>query len=317
MRKLVYLAYTFPPVSTGSAPMNLKLARLFLANGWAPQVVTPAIPGGLPLDPSLANLLPEGVQVVRTGSRRARLTGGPKAGTGEPQASRGLRSRLRSRLRRFILESLLQPDRHVTWLPAAVTAGVREVLRSKAEIIISLGPPHSVHLAGLACSFITGRPWVAYFGDLWVRDGYVDWASLPRSRVFWSRMLEGLVVRSADGIITTTDGSSAYFRGRYGTGCPPVFTLWNGASRAERQAFWNPTDVPQSGPELVITYTGFFMGNQTPEYFLRGMRLFLDRHPGRKVRLRIVGEMGAYSGLPSAMGLSDSVEIVGKAPTCC
>jgi len=314
MRKLVYLAYTFPPVSTGSAPMNLKLARLFLANGWAPHVITPGVPGGLPLDPSLSDLLPEEVLVVRTGSRRPRSAGGPTAAAGTPQPVRGFRSRLRSRLRRFILGSLLQPDRHVTWLPAAVTAGVREVLRSKAEIIISLGPPHSVHLAGLACSLLTGRPWVAYFGDLWLLDGYIDWASLPRSRAFWSRILEGLAVRSADGIITTTDGSSSYFRGRYGTGCPPVFTLWNGASRAERQAFWNPAEVPPPGEELVITYTGFFMGNQSPEYFLRGLRLFLDRHPGRKVRLRIVGEMGTFSGLPAAMGLSDSVDIVGKVP---
>jgi hypothetical protein len=314
MRKLVYLAYTFPPVSTGSAPMNLKLARLFLANGWAPHVITPGVASGLPLDPSLDGLLPEEVQVVRTGRRRVRSIGKAMAGTGTQSARKRFPGRLRDRLRRFILEVLLQPDRHVTWFPTAVTTGVREVLRSKAEIIVSLGPPHSVHLAGLACSLLTGRPWVAYFGDLWVRDGYIDWESLPSSRIYWSGVMEGLVVRSADGIITTTDGSSGYFTEIYGSDCPPVCTLWNGVSRAERQAFWNPAGVPPLGEELVITYTGFFMGNQSPEYFLLGLRLFLDRHPGRKVRFRIVGEMGVHSGLPRAMGLTDSVDIVGKVP---
>jgi hypothetical protein len=314
MRKLVYLAYTFPPVSTGSAPMNLKLVRLFLANGWAPHVITPGVPGGLPLDPSLDGLLPEEARVVRTGSRRSRATGSPRAATGTPQSVRGFRSRLRSRLRRFILEILLQPDRHVTWLPAAVSAGVREVLRSKAELIISLGPPHSVHLAGLLCSLLTGRPWAAYFGDLWAYDGYIDWDSLPAARVACSRCLEGLVVRSADAVITTTDGSSDYFRRRYGTDCPPVSTLWNGVTLAERRTLWNPSAVPPLLGEMVVTYTGFFMGNQTPEYLLRGLREYLDRHPGRKVRLRIVGEMGVHAGLPAAMGLSESVDIVGKVP---
>lgn len=310
MRNLVYIAYTFPPVSTGSAPMNLKLSDIFIGNGWIPHVVTPRVHGGLPLDPSLESLLPEQVRVVRAGSgwTRGPGTGSGNAATPEPRFS------ARSRLRKFILQVLLQPDRYVAWLPSAVTAGVREVLRSRAEVIISLGPPHSVHLAGLACSLLTGRPWVAYFGDLWVMDGYMDWDSLPESRLLCSRAAEELVVRNADGIITTTEGSSGYFRDLYGEECPPVQTLWNGVTRKERETLWNTTAVPVLTGELVITYTGFFMGNQSPEYFLRGMRMYLDRHPDRKARLRIVGEMGTYAGLPRELGLEDSVDVVGKVP---
>ena len=308
-RKLVYIAYTFPPVSTGSAPMNLKLSNLFIGNGWIPHVVTPRVHGGLPLDPSLERLLPEQVRVVRTGSGGARVPS-PVNGT----ASRGPRSALRGRLRKLILQVLLQPDRYVVWLPAAVAAGTRELLRSRAEVIITLGPPHSVHLAGLACSLLTGRPWVACFGDLWVMDGNVDWDSLPESRLLCSRAAEEMVVRSADGIITTTEGSSDYFRDTYGEDCPPVQTLWNGVTRHERQALWNPSVVPELTDELIVTYTGFFMGNQSPEYFLAGMRLYLDRHPHRKVRFRVVGEMGNYSGLPMEMGLEGSVDLIGKVP---
>lgn len=310
MRRLIYLARTFPPVSTGSAPMNLRITALLVRNGWTPIVITPHPSGDLPLDPSLEELVDPGVRIVRSGRKRNRSRTGPSALTAE---SRG-RSSLRQLLRSFVLTILLQPDRYITWLPLAVTASVREILRSDAELIVTLGPPHSVHIAGLISSLITGRKWVALFGDLWARDGLINWNELPPSRRFWSKTMESMVVRNADGLVTTTCGSSNYFRVAYGTSCPPVATLWNGLTRGELDRLWK--DSPQIPLEngLIITYTGFFMGNQSPEYFLRGMRMFLDRHPDRRVVLRIVGDLGKYSDLPEELQLGENVEITGIVP---
>lgn len=289
--------------------MNLRLADIFMRNGWLPSVITPEHTGSLPVDPSLPSLLPEEMHVIRTGSSK-RLSG--SVSRAPVPASQGKMKR--RGLRKLILEDILQPDRHITWFPRAAAAALREIRRTDADLIITLGPPHSVHLAGLACSRLTGKPWVAYFGDLWTMDGYIDWQAVSRTRRNLTPKIEKAVVTRADGIITTTDGSSRYFLDKYGVQCPPVQTLWNGVTLEERKRLWNTEGPRDPGDGLVITYTGFFMGNQTPEHFLRGMRMFLDMHPESGFRFRVVGDFGGYADLPDRLGLKNSVEILGTVP---
>lgn len=310
MRKLIYVAHTFPPVSTGSAPRNLKLTGLLVRSGWKPIVITPFPKGGLPVDNSLNEMIEPGVSVIRTGSETDVQQKNEKSSTGRSVPSSPLRMRARS----FVLNSVLQPDRFVTWFPTAVYHTVRKAFSEDADLIVTLGPPHSAHLAGLAASIITGLKWIPYFGDLWLRDGLIDWEHIPYARLFWSEIMEELVVKAADGIITTTPGSSTYFRKTYGSACPPVRTLWTGLSSSEIKRMERAAPLPLMDRGLIITYTGFFIGKQSPEYFLRGLGLFLERNPGRTIKLRIVGDLGNYSDLPELMGLSEWVELVGKVP---
>lgn len=309
MRNLLFIAYTFPPVSTGSAPMNLKVTSLLVKHGWIPTVVTPRHAGGLPMDESLLDLLPREVTVVRRGKVQAGNRGPSVEGSSERK-----RLKLPGPLRRFILKTLLQPDRYAVWVPAAVRASLAAVRERRTDVIVTLGPPHSVHLAGLFCSMLTRLPWVAYFGDLWVCDGNVNREGESSARRFWTRTMERWVVRAADGIVTTTDGSSEYFRKTYGTLCPPVQTLWNGATREETEARWNTQPPPPLGDEMIVTYAGYLMGNQTPLHFMLGMKLFMQRHPGRRIRFRVVGDPGTHTGLPAELGIADHVEWIGRVP---
>ncbi|MBN2609174.1 MAG: hypothetical protein JXA64_08670 [Candidatus Fermentibacteraceae bacterium] len=309
MKNLVYVAYTFPPVSTGSAPMNLRLADIFVRNGWMPTVVTAERTGGMPVDHSLVDLLPAEMRIRRTGGTSAR--GNVPSSVRPAPAGSG---RGRKGLRKFVLETLLQPDRYVTWIPKAISATLTEIERTDADLIVTLGPPHSVHLTGMVCSFLSGRPWVAYFGDLWAMDGYIDWEGASWTRRVLTPFFERALVSAADGIITTTDGSSEYFRRRYGHECPPVQTLWNGVTLAERERTWNSRGVREPEDDIVITYTGFFMGNQTPEHFLHGLRLFLDRHPESRLRFRMVGDFGAFRHLPDELGLTNHIDVLGTVP---
>jgi glycosyltransferase involved in cell wall biosynthesis len=155
---------------------------------------------------------------------------------------------------------------------------------------------------------------VAYFGDLWALDGYIDWESASWARRRLAPLMERTVVSAADGIITTTDGSSEYFRTTYGHECPPVQTLWNGVPLAERDRSWNSKGLREPQDDIVITYTGFFMGLQTPEYFLNGFRLFLDRHPESRLKFRVVGDFGAFGSLPVELGLEGNIEVLGTVP---
>ncbi len=308
MKNLLFIAYTFPPVSTGSAPLNLRLMDIFVRNGWRPNVITTDKAGNMPMDPSLISRLPENVEILRIGGTSPRNGRGKRKFRRTPTAGR------RRGLRKFLLETMLQPDRYITWFPWAFTAALDRMDETDADLIITLGPPHSVHLVGMTLSLFSGKPWVAYFGDLWAMDGCVDWNSLSPVRRGLTPLFEKKVISSANGIITTTPGSTRYFRETYGRRCPPAHTLWNGVTSRERKALWNPDAPRYPGREFVITYTGFFMGKQTPEYFLRGFKLFLEKHPEFPVKFRVAGEFGAFENLPVDLGIENNVELLGPVP---
>jgi len=310
VKRLIFVAYTFPPVSTGSAPRNLRLADLLTRNGWQLTVITPVHSGGLPLDDSLEDMLPAGIRVLRKG----RAAGPSRIGRLLPSAGSRTVGGGRRGLRRFVLEVLLQPDRYVTWLSSAKSAVMTELREHGADLVVTLGPPHSVHLAGRHAKRTSGVPWAAYFGDLWARDSNIDWENTSRVRRRLVPVYEKMVATGADGIVTTTDGSSAYFRDRYGDACPPVFTLWNGVTSAERERLWNEDGPGIPDGEPVITYTGFFMGMQSPESFLRGFALYLRRHPGSGLRFRVVGDLGCYGHLPGELGVENRVDLTGRVP---
>jgi glycosyltransferase involved in cell wall biosynthesis len=66
---------------------------------------------------------------------------------------------------------------------------------------------------------------------------------------------------------------------------------------------------------LSICYTGFFMHRQTPEPFLRGLKLFRERNPEAGIRFKVVGAFSDdHAMLPSSLGVGDLVETVGLVP---
>lgn len=285
--------------------MVVNMSRYLPAAGWRPLVLTASRPRGMPLTGHREGLLPGDMVVRRVpepdlpGSGRG--AAGPAGGSGERR--RGLRRRVRRLLESWILV----PDRLALWRWRLVGEGVRMARSGGADAVMSFGPHHSLHLHALAVASRTGIPCVCFFGDLWLEDAYVSWPSRTNRRI--EALMEARTVRRADGIVATTEGSAGYFRRRYGALCPPTHVAPNAYDPRRVRPAPGP---PPPGEEMVITYTGSFFANQTPEHFLAGLRLFLDTQPEARIRVRLIGGMeAAYADLHVRMGLEDRVEAPG------
>jgi glycosyltransferase involved in cell wall biosynthesis len=318
MRKLLYIAYKFPPVSTGDGARNLVLARYMPAGGWEMLPLTASNPIGLPLDPTLLSHLPEQMKVRRTFhfDPLHALASLGRSGQEPSEPAAGNRRSIRNLLKRFVCDYLLLPDRAVTWGMTAIPAATAIARREKPELVMSFGPQHSTHLVALAAARLCGLPFVSHFGDLWMYDSLVDWGSRPKFTVRVNRWLERFVVIHSDGILTTTPLASDYFREVYGESSPPMIDIPNGYDpRRTGGARCSSDRADGLGRELCICYTGFFMHRQTPEPFLRGLRLFRDRNPGARIRFSVVGAFSDEHGrLPESLGVADMVDIVGVVP---
>ena len=183
-RRVLILTYYWPPAGGPGVQRFLKFARYLREFGWEPVIITPA-DGAYPYrDESLEADVPEGIKVVRTGTREPfalynRIIG--KKGKEVPVAMTGFRdsTSLIQKLAKWVRANFFIPDARVGWKPFAIKAALNEIALGQVAGIISTGPPHSTHLAGLALKKKTGLPWIADFRDPWTTVYYNAFSPVP------------------------------------------------------------------------------------------------------------------------------------------
>jgi hypothetical protein len=117
----------------------------------------------------------------------------------------------KERLALFVRGNLFIPDARVFWVKPSVTYLKDYCQANDIDTIITTGPPHSLHLIGLALQQQVGIKWVADFRDPWTTIGYhralklLPWAQRKHKR------LEKQVLQAADAIIVTSATTKTEF----------------------------------------------------------------------------------------------------------
>ncbi len=284
MKTVVLLAYSFPPLSSGGAPVVLNMCRYLPENDWKVIVVTVENPKGMKIDQSLLDELPKDLQVIRVPHN------GPKTADSVTKLKKGSENPL-LRLAKFIAHNyVLIPDRVITWKKKVLPVLKKIIAEEKPHAIISFGPHHSLHLIALSAAGKTALPVIPFFGDLWLADSYVEWPShLNR---FIESLLERKVVRLARGIIATTERSTGYFIDRYSKICPPTHVAENAY---DPRRFTDEESAPVNTEQLTAGWTGNFFASHSPEAMLAGLEMFYSRNPRSKLRIKMAGSIDDLS----------------------
>jgi glycosyltransferase involved in cell wall biosynthesis len=152
---------------------------------------------------------------------------------------------------RWIRANFFIPDARVLWAKAAAKAVLKMYKQSPFEVLITTGPPHSLHLVGLNLSKKIPIKWIADFRDPWV--DFFQNTSLPMgSRAKKKqRTLQESVVRTADHVVVTAPTLAARFKKM----TPAVSVLTNGYQKRLDQ---------QKNPSLGMLHTGSLKAQQNP-----------------------------------------------------
>lgn len=166
MKKVLFLAYLFPPIANSGTQRPLKFAKYLAAYGWEPTVITASQFGGHHTDHGLVADLPGNVNVIRVpmlneeiGDRIARLTGGGRLGQ---KLGDAVRWRMQRRRR--------SPDLYASWKPTVVREATKLLASTRFDAIYATGFPWTSLLIGCELSKSTGIPLVADFRDLWAGE---------------------------------------------------------------------------------------------------------------------------------------------------
>jgi len=288
VKRLLAIAYFFPPLGGGGCQRTLKLVRYLEPEGWASTVVTTRDADYWILDPSLEAEIPRTAEVIRVGGltslRLVRLL----ADAGGIERRQGARdARAFQRLRRA-QSWLLVPDGYRAWAREAQRAAVRRIAAGGIDALWTTSSPESAHLAGLAVKRRFGLPWVADFRDPWV--GRVTYAPPTAWHDARHKELERAVVTAADRVTLVSEPMTALYRERYRDLPGEKFlTLPNGVDSDDwrRAAELPPRGDDKDDGRCVLLHAGQLAHRPTVRTLLDALQRVVEADPGARDQLRL------------------------------
>ena len=284
MRKILIVTYYWPPCGGSAVLRWLSFARYLKEFGWEPIIYTPLNPEPQEVDESLLKDVPEGLRVIRTRIREPYalykwFTGRKKSEKlGVGLMSEGRKPGLASRLSLWIRSNLFIPDPRMLWIRPSVKHLGKILKKEMADVVITTGPPHSMHLIGLGLKAMLGIKWIADFRDPWTNiDFYRDlklsaWADNKHKR------LERKVLHQADHVITVSPTMTAEFRSM---GAEYVSTLTNGYVRLPAQK----TSLPEQGFSLL--HMGSMPASRNPLNLWEALSQLVKENPAFASGLKV------------------------------
>lgn len=203
----------------------LKLASHLPEFGIEPVIFTPENPAFHLQDKSLLEEVPAGIQVwKRPIWEPLRLLGN----RGLPIQGQVLEKKKKTpadKLLVYLRASFFIPDPRVFWVRPAVKFLLPKLRKNNIDTVITTGPPHSMHLIGLALKERMDIRWVADFRDPWSKWDILDKLGVSGRARSKHEALERKVIENADLLITVSPSWEADFRS---LGAAKSFVLTNG-----------------------------------------------------------------------------------------
>ena len=290
---VLIVAYHYPP-SHGSSGIQrtLKFSTYLRDFGWEPMVLTVSPRAYEQVSESQMREIPAGLVVKR---------------------AFGLDTARHLSIGGRYVRWMAQPDRWVSWWPAAVIAGIRMIRRHRPAVIMSTYPIASAHLIARSLHRFAGLPWVADFRDAMTEPDY------PRDKATWAvhRRLEGEIVHSCAKAVFTTRGTLAMYADRY----PDIpaerwAVIENGFDEENFRDAENGLERQPLGSagQLVLVHSGLlYPEERDPRPLFAALRRLKDEGAVNAERFRLIlratGKDAHYKAMVAQCGIGDIVTI--------
>lgn len=267
IKKALIVSYMFPPISGGGTLRPLKFVKYLPAFGIQPIVFCPQKAAWKTYDyenlelPYLKN-----IPIYRCGIRRLQ---------------RYYHLRYAKGVRRHPIYYLLALrylyflDFFSAWYFECRRKTAEIVLKEKVDCVFTTSPPHSTHLFGHYLKKTLNIPWAMDIRDAMTIDPNRPPSPGTRLQAALEYCYEKKFYASADAIISVSDPIIESIRRRHSRLHldSRTYTITNGFDEEDFTAVKEKENI---GRFFTITYTGSFMGKQTPEYFLKAIRLLIE-----------------------------------------
>ncbi|MCF2219850.1 glycosyl transferase family 1 [Chryseobacterium sp. PS-8] len=216
-KKILIITYYWPPAGGPGVQRWLKFAKYLPEFGWKPVIYTPENPSYPLLDESLMKDVPKDLEIVKTkiwepyqlAEKLNKSNKKFKAG----QFDVGKNQSWKSKLSIWVRGNFFIPDARVFWVKPSVKFLEQYLKENQIEVVVTSGPPHSLHLIGLHLKKkLPNLKWIADFRDPWTEISYYKHLKLTKSSDQKHRQLESEVFKNADIALATSYTDAENFR---------------------------------------------------------------------------------------------------------
>ncbi|WP_262922160.1 glycosyltransferase family 4 protein [Aquimarina acroporae] len=307
--KVLIITYYWPPAGGPGVQRWLKFVKYFKDFGIDPVVYVPENPTYPIEDATLASDIPEDVVILKhrifEPYKFAQLFSKKESKT----ISKGIiakqeKQSLIQKLMLYIRGNFFIPDARKYWVKPSITYLKKYLSSNEIDVVITTGPPHSVHLIGLGLKQQLNITWIGDFRDPWTTIGYHDKLKLTQKSMLKHKRLEKEVLQSADQIVVTSFQTKKEFNDITET---PISVITNGYD--EEQVVDESLDT-----DFTISHIGSLLSGRNPKLFWKALYdLTLENEEFAKCfKLQLIGAVSDdVLETIKEVGLSDFVQLYG------
>ena len=216
-KKILIITYYWPPAGGPGVQRWLKFAKYLPEFGWEPVVFTPENPSYPITDETLEQEISPDLKVIKTKIwepyQIAEFFGKDNKKFKAGQFDVGNNQNWKSKLSIWIRGNFFIPDARVFWVQPSVKILRRYLAENKFDVLVTTGPPHSLHLIGLQIKTeFPDMKWIADFRDPWTDISYYQHLKLTKTSDRKHRELEEKVFKNADITLATSFTDAENFR---------------------------------------------------------------------------------------------------------
>ena len=296
MKKVLIISYYWPPTGGSGVQRWVKFAKYLPSEGWQPVIYTPENPEQLAVDESLAAEVPEAAEVVKTRiiepyelyKKLLRRSGHSKEAV-EVNPVNAQNKSLLQKAAMWVRGNLFRPDPRCLWIGPSVRFLKKYLSEHPVDLIVSTGPPQSMHMIGLRLSRETGLPWIADFRDPWTKIFYFKHLSMTPATERWHKKMEKKVLDEASAVVAVSPLVQQEFQAMTDT---PVELITNGFDECDFSSEPCTEAYGGASQEFTITHTGLFAadGNPTVLWDVLAEKCHADEAFRKLLRIKLIGK---------------------------
>lgn len=305
MKKVLIIAYYFPPKGGSGVQRTTKFAKYLQKLGYEVYVLTVNEESQGLIDYSMLNEI-QGLKIYRTHIDESNLlnkfmskfnkkkSDSSSVNISEESEFSKIKSRItkaiRTKLKNLFLNFYLLmniPDDKKGWIKYAVNEADKIITENDIDLIFSTSAPYSSHLIAYELANKHNIKWIADFRDAWVTNPIANYKFPLKG--FYSK-LEKKIVYRADKILSVSDPIIEDFRRRYEKHYSKFQLITNGY---DEEDFIN-LNLNKRSEKFTILYNGTLYGSENPNCFLQALDNLITTNKINKneVLLKFNGRIG-------------------------
>ena len=296
MKRVLVITYYWPPTGGSGVQRWVKFAKYLPEEGWQPVIYTPENPEQLAIDKSLANEIPAETEVLKTRiiepyrfyKEFLKKSGHSKEAV-EVNPVNAQNKSIFQKVAMWIRGNFFRPDPRCMWINPSVKYLKDYLKEHPVDLIVSTGPPQSMHIIGMKLAEATGLPWVADFRDPWTKIFYFKHLSMTKTTEKWHKKMERKVLDKASTIVAVSPLVQQEFQAMTQT---PVELITNGYDECDFTSSKFEEAEGGKDRDFIITHTGLFAadGNPTVLWEVLSEKCRKDSEFADKLKIRLVGK---------------------------